>query len=385
MPYDLNDPNLDFAGQAEILARVQKRGQALRQMPTNQMAGTSGIRAMSGADPGAFLSRAAGVIDQRRAEEGQSALNNEQLRRYDELSRQMNEPQEGTDYSNPDALVKENARRMGVAGQMSKLPMAQGLAQSYLTKGAAFPETMAQLAYKSIDKGENAATDRVLKQALTALVTDSANKRNTENNQTRIVIAGMPARSSGGGGDDLDRQLKEARLKQLQANADAPTKLPVGAQQHQRSLQNLESSLGAYAELLKDFDPQSKDQVTDAKRAAIKGAYTDLQMGLKGAYELGAITGPDMEILQGALTDPTGLWGATRGVVSGRAPFEAQIAQAKAGLNRSKRNFEQQYGVILPEPAGQAKAPMPGVTPTQGYGDAEKEKRYQEWKARQGK
>jgi hypothetical protein len=210
MPYDLNDPNLDFAGQAEILARALKRGQMLRGTePANNSIYGGGVA--SGI--GAALNRAAGVIDQRRAEEGQTALNNEQLRRYDEISRQINAPQEGVDYSNPDALVKENARRMELAGQMSKLPMAQKMSQDYLAKGAAFPETMAQLAYKSIDRGENAGLDRVLKQAMALAALNSAESRNRENNQTKVIIAGMPARS--GGDDELDRQLKQARIDAL--------------------------------------------------------------------------------------------------------------------------------------------------------------------------
>jgi hypothetical protein len=358
MPYDLNDPNLDFAGQAEILARVLKRGQALRQMPVNEMAGTSGIRAMSGADPGAFLSRAAGVIDQRRAEEGQTALNNEQLRRYDELSRQMVTPQAD---STPEA---ENQRQMGIGAQLGKLtlPMAQFQAQQAIKSGMAFPEAMATLKMKQEEAGAQNAM-RLQEQARIAQEKIEAIAREKERDrETRIFLKSL---GGGSGTADLDRQLKELRIKALENPPPKP--LPVGAQQHQRSLQNLESSLGAYEALLKDFDPQSKDQVTDAKRAAIKSAYTDLQMGLKGAYELGAITGPDMEILQGALTDPTSIWGATRGVISGRKPFEAQIGQAKAGLNRSKRNFEQQYGIILPEPAGQAKEPMPGAAESSGF------------------
>jgi hypothetical protein len=212
MPYDLNDPNLDFATQAEILSRALKQGQALQK--TDPV--VNGMYGGAGANIAATFNRVRGMNQQNQAEQGQQALGNEQLRRYDELTRQMNAPQEGADYSNPDTLVADNARRMGVAAQMSKLPMAQKIAQDYLSKGAAFPETMAQLAYKSIDHGENQATDRTLKQALTMMALNSAEKRNTENNQTRITIAGMPSRSGSSADDELDRQIKEARLKALQ-------------------------------------------------------------------------------------------------------------------------------------------------------------------------
>lgn len=195
----------------------------------------------------------------------------------------------------------------------------------------------------------------------------NATYKRTADQQTAHLVAALAARGGGSTTADLDRQLKELRIKALEGRLDAPKQLPVGAQTHQRSLQNLESGLAAYEALLKSYDPQSKDVGTDEKRAAIKSAFTDLQMNLKGAYELGAITGPDMEILQGAITDPTSVWGMTRGAVSGRKAFEAQISQAKAGLNRSKRNFEQQYGVTLPEPAGQVQAPMPGTAAPEGF------------------
>lgn len=161
--------------------------------------------------------------------------------------------------------------------------------------------------------------------------------------------------------------------------------LPVKAQGEYAALQNLDSATKAYETLLKDYNPQSSDPTNLTKRAAIKAAFTDLQMRQKEAFALGAITGPDMQVLEGAYTDPTGLWGSLRGVVGGNAPFQAQIDQGRAALNRTKKNFEQQYKTEIPEPAGTFTEPMPGTAATQGYADAAKERRYQEWKARQAK
>ena len=58
------------------------------------------------------------------------------------------------DYSNPDDLTADNNRRMGLAQQMMKLnlPQAQKVAQDYLTKGASFPETVAPLEMKQIER-----------------------------------------------------------------------------------------------------------------------------------------------------------------------------------------------------------------------------------------
>lgn len=138
-------------------------------------------------------------------------------------------------------------------------------------------------------------------------------------------------------------------------------KLPIQAQKLQSSLQNLESGLNAYEKLLKQYNPQSGDALTPEKRAAIATAFGDLRMQLKGAYELGAITGPDMQVLEGVLTDPTGPLGMAKGAIRGTKTFDAQISQTRAALERQKRNFEQQYGLTLPDPAGSATAPMPGA------------------------
>ena len=141
----------------------------------------------------------------------------------------------------------------------------------------------------------------------------------------------------------------------------AGAKLPIQAQKLQSSLQNLESGLNAYEQLLKQYNPQSGDALTPEKRAALSSAFGDLRMQLKGAYELGAITGPDMQVLEGVLTDPTGPLGMAKGAIRGNKTFDAQITQTRAALERQKRNFEQQYHVELPTPAGTAAAPMPGA------------------------
>jgi hypothetical protein len=142
----------------------------------------------------------------------------------------------------------------------------------------------------------------------------------------------------------------------------AGAKLPTQAQKLQSSLQNLESGLNAYETLLKEYNPQTVDALTPEKRAALSSAFGDLRMQLKGAYELGAITGPDMQVLEGVLTDPTGPLGMAKGAIRGNKTFDAQITQTRAALERQKRNFEQQYHVELPAPAGTATAPMPGAT-----------------------
>ena len=139
--------------------------------------------------------------------------------------------------------------------------------------------------------------------------------------------------------------------------APAGGKLPAPAQKSQQALMNLESGLNAYNALLDKFDPQSADAGTPAKRAELGTAFTDMQMRLKEAYELGAITGPDMAILENALSDPTSLKGTLKGAAFGRDPFKAQTGQVGKVLNRLKGNFESQYNTTIPVAAGNAPAP----------------------------
>ena len=179
------------------------------------------------------------------------------------------------------------------------------------------------------------------------------------------------------------KELPLESVGKLPAGGGKGGQLPIQAQRMQSALQNLESGLGAYEKLLKQYNPRNADAVTPEKRAALSTAFGDLRMQLKEAYALGAITGPDMQVLEGVLTDPTGALGMTKGIISGNKAFEAQIEQSRAALNRQKRNFEQQYNLTLPEPAGTATAPMPGIDVPKF--DAAKEARYQEWLRSQNK
>ena len=114
---------------------------------------------------------------------------------------------------------------------------------------------------------------------------------------------------------------------------------------------NLDSGLAAYNDILNSYDPQSTDAATPTKRAQLGTAFTDMQMRLKEAYELGAITGPDMRILESALSDPTSLTGTLKGAAFGRDTFKAQSDEVANVLNRLRGNFESQYNVTIPPSA----------------------------------
>jgi hypothetical protein len=108
--------------------------------------------------------------------------------------------------------------------------------------------------------------------------------------------------------------------------------------------------LSGLAGSLKDFKEEvSKNVFTGAKylptgedTARMTGKYTALLMGVKDLYTLGALTGPDMSIIESQLTNPAS-WS---GKFKTKAGFEAQIKVVEDMLNRSSVNLENSYGRV---------------------------------------
>ena len=74
--------------------------------------------------------------------------------------------------------------------------------------------------------------------------------------------------------------------------------------------------------------------------ARMNSKYTALLMGLKDAYELGALTGPDMSIVEAQITNPATIAGA----LTSRDAMKEQVKVMEGLLNRSKQNLESSYG-----------------------------------------
>ena len=78
-------------------------------------------------------------------------------------------------------------------------------------------------------------------------------------------------------------------------------------------------------------------------------------MGLKDLYTLGALTGPDMSIIESQITNPaswTGKFTTKRG-------FEEQIQTVEDMLKRSATNLENSYGKT-PKATKKALEALPG-------------------------
>ena len=104
------------------------------------------------------------------------------------------------------------------------------------------------------------------------------------------------------------------------------------------ALKNIDDSITAYQTELKNTGTKLPFQSGEGS-ARLKSRFTDLQMQIKNLYELGAITGPDMELLQGAITDPTswkGNWMESGSLLE-------QLKVMKSVIQRSKTNLASTY------------------------------------------
>jgi hypothetical protein len=110
------------------------------------------------------------------------------------------------------------------------------------------------------------------------------------------------------------------------------------------ALKNLDDAVNSYKKELETTGPTVMPQ----KGARLKAQFTNLQMLTKSLFELGVITGPDMQILQGAITDPTGI----RGNVMGTKALLEQLGVMKSIIERSKNNLAEVYGTGGTTPGG---------------------------------
>jgi hypothetical protein len=99
---------------------------------------------------------------------------------------------------------------------------------------------------------------------------------------------------------------------------------------------------------LKSFKDEVKNnQVTGAKglfrgsdTARMTAKYQSLLMGVKDLYTLGALTGPDLGIIESQLTNPAS-WS---GKMTSQKGFEEQIQVLEDMLKRNVTNLENSYG-----------------------------------------
>lgn len=111
------------------------------------------------------------------------------------------------------------------------------------------------------------------------------------------------------------------------------TALPAELQRATVAMNALDQALTAYEKELKDFNPRSTDQANMAKRARINSLMADIKMQYKEAQALGALTGPDVAVLEQALTNP----GSAMAALYGGAGLREQISQTREAIKRRQQ------------------------------------------------
>jgi hypothetical protein len=110
-----------------------------------------------------------------------------------------------------------------------------------------------------------------------------------------------------------------------------------------RSAESLKTELKVFKDLV---DKNGAEMAPGRAKAAMQTVYTNIQMQLKNLYELGAITGPDMQILERMLENPTaeGAFEYLGKAYNRGGRTSAQVEQVERIINNSLANAEKNLG-----------------------------------------
>ena len=140
--------------------------------------------------------------------------------------------------------------------------------------------------------------------------------------------------------------------------------MPVGGKKEAPvKFNDTDMQLAGLAGSLKDFKEEvGKNLFTGAKyipsgadTSRMTAKYTALLMGVKDLYTLGALTGPDMSIIESQLTNPAS-WS---GKFTSKKGFDEQVKVIEDMLKRTTTNLESTYGRV-PKASRKALEGLPG-------------------------
>jgi len=181
--------------------------------------------------------------------------------------------------------------------------------------------------------------------------------------QRTQVIPGMPS--------VLDQNIAPTAMPLPNEGGARMPGAPVGGKEKNapEHFVKTDMQLSGLAGSLKEFkDEIKKNPTTGAKwlptgqdTARMQAKYTSLLMGLKDLYTLGALTGPDMSIIESQITNPAS-WS---GKFTTKEGFEAQTKVVEDMLKRSATNLENSYGRV-PRATKKALEVLPSGTTSGG-------------------
>jgi hypothetical protein len=116
-------------------------------------------------------------------------------------------------------------------------------------------------------------------------------------------------------------------------------RMPAEIQRMNIALDAMDKGLDEYESLLKEYNPRSLAQMNPEKRAQAESRLAAIQLEWKEAAALGALTGPDLEIMDKVLTSPA----SAKGVFFGSGGLSKQLQEARAYAKRRKDGIRLRY------------------------------------------
>ena len=162
----------------------------------------------------------------------------------------------------------------------------------------------------------------------------------------------------------LDQTTAPAAMPRPSVDGARMAGQPVGSKKEAPvKFNDTDMQLAGLAGSLKDFKEEvGKNLFTGAKyipsgadTSRMTAKYTALLMGVKDLYTLGALTGPDMSIIESQLTNPAS-WS---GKFKTKEGFNEQVKVIEDMLKRSTTNLETTYGRV-PKASRRALEGLPG-------------------------
>ena len=109
----------------------------------------------------------------------------------------------------------------------------------------------------------------------------------------------------------------------------------------QSKIGQVEQSVGNYKDLLLR---QGTKLTPGTEKARLGTAYTDLLLELKELYNLGVLQGPDLQLMQQVIKDPTSIEGNWLEFIGGKDALESQLEIVFKKIESAKQRAEDIYG-----------------------------------------